>query len=90
MRWSGQAHMWSPRGFASHIHVLNREVPFILNITLGSVRKLQGNGFEKNEHAHGGSWGASRGPFKEIRLNVICCNIYINNHSCKPIFPAKK
>ena len=26
-------HMWSPRGFASHIHVLIREVPFILNIT---------------------------------------------------------
>ena len=29
-----QTHMWSPRHFASHIHVLNREVPFILNITV--------------------------------------------------------
>ena len=26
-------HMCTPRGFASHIHVLHREVPFILNIT---------------------------------------------------------
>ena len=25
-------HMWSPGGFASHIPVLYREVPFILNI----------------------------------------------------------
>ena len=24
--------MWPPKGFASHIPVLNREVPFILNI----------------------------------------------------------
>ena len=31
-------HMCPPGGFASHIPVLNREVPFILNITLGSVR----------------------------------------------------
>ena len=26
-------HACPPEGFASHIHVLNREVPFILNIT---------------------------------------------------------
>ncbi len=32
-----QTHMWSPRHFASHIHVLNREVPFILNITVSEV-----------------------------------------------------
>jgi hypothetical protein len=28
-----ERHKWPPRGFASHIPVLNREVPFILNIT---------------------------------------------------------
>ncbi len=33
MRRSGQALLWSPGGFASHIPVLHREVPFILNIT---------------------------------------------------------
>ena len=32
-------HMCPPGGFASHIHVLNREVPFILNITPSALWK---------------------------------------------------
>jgi len=33
-----RTHLWPPGGFAPHIHVLYREVPFILNITPLALR----------------------------------------------------